>query len=52
MNKRVKRLLGRALAAVLTGAVLCGCGATTNSSNVGGAVETDKIEIVPSPGPL
>ena len=39
MNKRVKRLLGRALAVVLMGAVLCGCGATTNSSNADGAVE-------------
>ena len=45
MNKRVKRLLGRALAVVLMGAVLCGCGATTNSSNADGTVEADKIEI-------
>ena len=45
MNKRVKRLLGRALAVVLMGAVLSGCGATTNNGNADGAVETDKIEI-------
>ena len=45
MNKRVKRLLGRALATVLMGMMLAGCGAAASSGNADGTVEADKIEI-------
>ncbi|MBQ7657585.1 MAG: substrate-binding domain-containing protein [Butyrivibrio sp.] len=45
MNKRVKRFWGRALAVVLMGVMLCGCGATTTGNSSMNAVEQDKIQI-------
>ena len=45
MNKRVKRLLGIALAVILMGTMLCGCEANNSGSNSSNTVEQDKIQI-------
>ena len=45
MNKRVKRLLGRALAAVIVGAMFCGCGSNTAGGDTTSTVKQDKIQI-------
>ena len=45
MNKRDKRCLGRALAVILMGTVLCGCEANNTGNSSSNTVEQDKVEI-------